>query len=723
MPVPPPATSQVNDRLEQSRRFVVLLGQNDGSLPAAADEVNWLIPLSASHAIGTSQRLCTISLRVDLKRANKRLVDTATPIGHNRIATLCYLDDAGSLHQLGFGRIASESQLIAAETEGVQITARVEEDMIAPNKLVSHWHREPTISGRDNYRMVENAIYFNPRVDGRTVGNCCETPIAIDGELIYVWQDSDQTFDTTGFSAIRWTLPRAVHSMCWLLNPDETYVLNPLLSELEAVLQDASIDADRLLRNVVIDIGATLRDALNVLLKPLRFGWRLDFGDSVGDKAKLVVFKLREGIQHNLQIARPDTPLTRTTNNLDYYSAQISIADLANRVKGFGGFIEYEDSWELWPCWEPSLDTNPDTTPQRVASMTDADQAQNGNVWRLFGRNEAGQYSYLQRANMPEPVDTADMLLGLDDQPSACRKRRFHPCLSQSLKDGKPLSHHGFALEVRDENDLTKWKRVDWDFEVLDDELSIRLQRPQSEVQFSMSSSTHADEAPLRLTASVRTDYRLWGDATRRSATSPNGSDITAVLDLTRQFGYRRVRSTSALYADHHEGITAIAHHSITVAAELPSSIKSGERVAILDSTDCDGTYTIDAIAVGTNTTTITTIEKLAGATADGVLAFRTHEQSDAQRIQRHVERIRNVDDVAEISASLTMDRFEPSITIGGLVAQIGGRNLSLDAATAGAPVPSYLTIVGINYALTGGQKTELLTETFKGENYDDGEE
>lgn len=723
MPVPPPLTSVPNDREEQARRFIVLLGADDGSLPVLADEVNWLIPLSCSLSLGTSDRMAAMSFKVDLKRANKRLVDTATPIGHNRVVSLCYLDENDDAHQLAFARIGSERHSLAARLEGVQIAARLEDDMLGEHKLTRHWHREPTITGRPDFRLVENAIYFNPRVDGRTIGNCCDTPLVIGGETTYVWQDADQTIDTNGFTAIRWTLSRAVHAMCWLLNPSQRYVENPLISELEAILVDANIDADRMLRNAVIETGATLREALNTLLKPLRFGWRLDFGDTPGSKAKIVCFKLRDGVQRDLMIARPGADLTRHTTNLDAYNATISISDLTNRVKGFGGFIEYEDSWELWPAWDPSLDNDADFTPERVAAQSDLDQHRNGNVWRLFTRNEGGQWTYLQRPGMPVPKDTADMLPGLAGQASGCRRRAFHPCLTQSLKDaGKPLDHRGYVLEVRDENDMTKWRRVDWDFEVLEDELTIRLQRPHSEVKFAMDSPTWGDEAPLRLTACVRSDYRLWGDATRRSAVSPNGADIVAVVDLSRQFNLRKVRETSLLYAERHEAITATSDHSITVAAELPDVLQKGERITVLDSTDNDGSYTIRSLSIGVSTTTITTIERLPGTSADGVLAFRTNEASDEQRLQKHVERMRDVDDVAEISASLPVDRFEPSIKIGEVVTKISGRNLSLDAATAGSTTHSYLTIVGLNYSFSGEQHTEILTETFSGENYDDGE-
>ena len=731
MAVPPPILNP-SDLIETARRFRVLLGPSGGALPTAADEVDWLVPLSISTAIGTSQRLNTISLKVDLRKANRRLVDVQVPVAHNQLVSVCTLDENAELHQVAWGRVATQQANLSARMEGVQLTVRLDDDLIGSNRVTGYKQLQPPgliaqTLATPRIVNVDGAIVFNPRVNGRTVGNCAKFELTFAGITTSFWLDSDATLVTHSNEPTRWTLARAVHAMCWLLNPAETYITNPLLLELDAILIDPAISPERMLRNVVIDVGASLRESLNQLLRPLRFGWRIDHDDQPGQKSHLRFFRLRKGIGVSLNIVRPGERLTRTSNNLDSLSQTISIADLANDVSGHGSWIDYEDSWELFAGWLPALDSNPDFKPHKVQADTDIDQHANGDVWRLFVLNESGQYTDLGRENMPTPVSTANKLLSLDGERSAIRRRRFRPCLTQSLADeGHKLGDRGYVLEVRDENDLTQWKRVNWDFEILTDECSIRLRRPQAETQFVLDNpdSTDGQRSVLRITAVIRADFCPWGKAPRRPNVSPQGADIKVILNLSSQFHFRRVRATSLLYSRRHEAIVDVVRttRTITVASVLPDEVDVGETIVILDSDDNDGGYTIESIFALNGQSVITTVEAISGLSSNGVLAYRTEEASDVQRLQRHVERVRDTDDVAEISASLSVDRFDPSYQIGHVVEKINGRNISLNAATSQSTTPQFVTIVGINYSLSGEQHTEILTETFKGENYDDGE-
>jgi len=720
MPVAPPTLT--NDLFEQSRRFVVLLGPDDGSLPDASHEVNYLIPLSISRAIGSSGRMETISLKWDLQRSGNRLVDAITPVGYNRMVSVCWLDDQKALHQLAWGRLPEQRHTITGKTEAVQLTARIDDDLLGAEKLTGHYLKQP--SGDPVF--VDQPLVFNPRVDGVTRGNCSSISSTNPHDATepnYWWLDTDATLATHGATPTRWTLARAVHAVCWLCNSAETYIVNPFLSDLEAVLIDAAVEPQRLLRNVVIELGHGLREALNALLKPLQFGWRIDHYDTPGVKSKFTFFSLRSGVAIDLSIARPGDVIKRATNNLDNYGATISVADLANEVHGFSSPIDYEDSWELWPAWDPIYDDDPLYAPDVLQAANQTDQLRNGDVWFKYALNEGKDYEDLGRINMPSAQDVADKLHDYpEERTSAIRRRRFRPCLSQSLKGKNPdeVGDRGYVLEVRNENNFDEWIVVDWDFEVLTDECAIRVRRPHGECKWIMERNVLDPVAPLRLTATIRSDFAAWGHAERRTD-SPQGAALKLVLDLSSKFHSRRVLNTSRHYANRHEAITGVTSTTITVAGVVDEIVHAGERVVIIGSTDNDGSYTIASIVRSGSTTTITTSEKLLGTTADGVLAYRTEEAADEARLQQHCERARDKDDVAQISLSATVDRFEPAFKIGEQVRQINGRNLDLNASTNSA-VPSYLTVVGINYSLSGEQHTEILTETFRGENYDDGE-
>lgn len=720
--VPPPRDP--SELVEQARRFVVLLGPNDGSLPTPAHEVNYLIPISCDRSIGTSGRLETISLRWALERSGDRLVDTKTPVGFNRLVSLCWLDDADDLHQLAVGRIPEQRHTINAKNERVNIVARFDDDMIGPTPIsgFTQWNAV------DDSVFVDQDIVFNPRVKGVTRGNCTSAtstnPYDADAPLHY-WIDCEANDTTHGTSPTPWTLARAVHTLCWQCNSAETYVTNPVLSDLETVLADDDhIKADRMLRNVLIQRGTSLREALNMLLKPLRFGWRLQHSDTPGEKSTIVFFALRDGIEQEVSIARPGDLITRSNTTVSDYQATFDVASMANVVEGFSSAIEIENSWELWPAWHPDLDDDPDYAPERIMAYDQTEGSKSRDVWLKFIANEAGEYSDLGRDGMPDPQDFADLLTDAGGaRTSAIRRRRFRPMLTQSLlgKEPSPIMDKGFILEVRDEHDLLDgqgWVAVDWDFEVLANECGIRLRRPHSEVKYVMENAV-GGIAPLRLTATVRTDFAQWGVADRRDE-SPNGTEIRSVLDLSSKFHRKRVLETSRNYDTHHEAITSVGDYGIEVSAVIDEIVKTGETVVVMDSTGNDGTYQITRINRTATTTEVIVAERLPSTVADGVLAFRTEEAADGTRLQQYVERIRDTDDVCELSLSVTVDRFEPGLVIGNVIKKIDGRSLDLNLSSD-PQEPVFPTIVGLTYSFSGEQKTEVRTETFRGTNFDNG--
>jgi hypothetical protein len=732
--VPTLPTDTIRDGFQT---LITLLGPEGGDWPTASEEVDFLIPHRISRPTN-GQQLNTISFRWALERSNDRLVDAVTPAGYDRLVDVhAYNPDDGTTRRLCWGKLGEQSHYLSGTIEGVEPTARIDPWLIGELKTAGY--RVRLSDGTD--QLVEGPIVFNPEnAAGRIVGNRSSAVNAYDRSWWLDPETSRTPAATTAQSQTPelWTLPQAVLSICWLLNPLEKYVRNPLLTDLEAKLVATDVTATELLRNVRLDTDLWLSQCLDRLLEPFGFAWSLVFDDDLAtagnDKlhTSFAFHKLNDGPQRMVYSQRPGTTaITREKTNIADYHANISITDLANQIEGFTSPLLVESTFLLHPAWPEADDA------ETQDELNTKEQRANGKVHRLYVLNEAGDINSMRTTpttatslnsllTEPHPVDGVRVL--------SQRRRRFLPALSEGLDRGSAAQNensdreliggNGFLLEYQQRYDdggtevIENWQPVDWPFDVLADQCAIRLTgpvRPELHTQLQQ----FPNEPPLRITCCVESDFARHAIADRRDS-SPQADVVRSVLDLSNRFHVRRVDSTSVLYADRHPAITGVNTGSggDFVVASLLVPLQAGDRFAVEGSTGNDGLYTVSAVSSGT----ITVRESIPDATIDGNLSLFTREIDDTRELQEYLEHVREWDDSADLSCSVTLDGIDHyEYELGDLITKVDGRNLSLDANSPTATSPKYLQIMGVNLELEGQQKTELLLESFKLERFDFG--
>lgn len=737
MPTLPPDT--IRDGFQT---LITLLGPEGGDWPTASEEVDFLIPHRISRPTN-GQQLNTISFRWALERSNDRLVDAVTPAGYDRLVDVhAYNPDDGTTRRLCWGKLGEQSHYLSGTIEGVEPTARIDPWLIGELKTTGY--RVRLSDGTD--QLVEGPIVFNPEnADGRIVGNRSSEVNAYDRSW---WLDPETSRTPAARTAQSqtpelWTLPQAVLSICWLLNPLEKYVRNPLLTDLEAKLVATDVTATELLRNVRLDTDLWLSQCLDRLLEPFGFAWSLVFDDDLAtagnDKlhTSFAFHKLNDGPQRMVYSQRPGTTaITREKTNIADYHANISITDLANQIEGFTSPLLVESTFLLHPAW-PEADDADD-----IDDLNKTDARASSITHRKYVLNEAGDINSIRTTpttatsldsllTEPHPVDGVRVL--------SQRRRRFLPALSEGLDRGNStdnasserelVGENGFLLEYQHRyfdsggtEQTDDWITPDWPFAVLKDECGIRLTGtipPELHTQLQQ----FPNDPPLRITCCVESDFARHAIADRQDS-SPQADVVRSVLDLSNRFHVRRVDSTSVLYADRHPAIVDVdlATSTFYLNTSFPLGVwydlQAGDRVAVSGSAGNNGTYTVGNYLLGA----LRVRETIPDATADGIVSVFTREIDDTRELQEYLEHVREWDDSADLSCSVTLDGIDHyEYELGDLITKVDGRNLSLDANSPTATSPKYLQIMGVNLELEGQQKTELLLESFKLERFDFG--
>jgi len=639
--------------------WVVLLGAEDGSAPTIDDEIDWLYPLSVSR-LASGERDDYIVFGFN---PPQRIVDTMTLTNMKIQIELRALDDEGEpTIVVGWGTFARQPQRIDASSEVATVEVRIG-DYHFGNRATAYPLQKKADS---NFTLTNRQIVFNPEVDGEIRGNhmiadngyydfangsTIDNPA--DGPFHYFVDYESQETDQakTQFNDIdAWTIRRAIWFLCWWLNPHQKFIDNPSMEDLQAL--DFFTDAE--FKNVEIPFGASLPEALDACLVPLEFGWYLDhFLDGNDVRHTSIRFYQRGvGPEVSLGMQRPETDkrVTRdpTETNITSFDGQYSVIDLANRIEVYGEFQKRESTFFLMRGWDQSFDER-DLLDLKIGSEFYASHPEVGRLW-VF--NEDGSYDEVGHGNDLGPIDPAEKLEGLFDEPQSCRRRRFLPCLSTHGDADKNVSNR-FVLEYYDYDapgavgrriiDDPGWKRVKsgWPFQVLEKQCGILFEgETPPEILWRLGKAGDINRLPtLRITATVVGDKRVKGVA-ERLETSPNGLDCTLVLDMKEKFE--------------------------------DSAVDSASKFADSESTAKD----------------------------------------DTEAIQEYAVSVQGIEDVLRLDASIELEGcLNPDLSIGDTVPQIKGRNISMELNASGrAP-----QIVGVNIDCQE-QRCELLIETFKRE-------
>ena len=709
MPAPPPP---LNGHYRDGRRIAVLLGPASGAKPALSDRVDYLVANSVDVGLGGGS-LDAISLTYDIPKTADRLQDTALIAGYNRTVEVRVENPTnGKLDTLlGWGKLAAQPQLIDANTESVGMTARLDHFLFG-DRLIGY--RVKNVSG--GTLLVRKPIVFNPVIDHLRLPNRSDQ-VDSHGARLFLEPESMRTAGAVAVQAAVasfWDLRTAVFSLCWLLNPSETWIKNPTLVELQAVFGIGSA----LLQNHEIPLGSSLPDALDKLLPAHGYTWRPRYSIDTSDPllpatTTITVHKRGDGLPMPLKLQRIDDPIDGTKTTIDSLRINYDWATRPNVIVGYSGLQRREVTVPLRPAWPQSSDS---LTKAELDDEHKQHDREHIDVYAKFVCDTSGDYSGVRDDFIGGPVDL-EPVFGVVTVPM---RRRLEPALTQGL-DRRPLGENGYLLEWHNGREWIKWPGS---FSVLQHEAGVTISGLPDDFRaefLKKARSVAAGSVPppiLRITCTLIGDDRTSYTAARRPE-SANGVDVPAHYDLSHKFQDARVVESgtfaSVLYPDRHEAITAAtvggATSSVTVAVDLTSVLKPGDRVSIVESTDNDGENKVVSVTLSGTDTVILLETPIASTTADGVLCYLTEEEKPDTPLADYCDGIQQSEDFVLIKADATLFGIDhPEYVLGNTITKVESRNLSLDSHAAAAVAQAHPQITRIRYDLSPNNQSISLT-------------
>lgn len=386
------------------------------------------------------------------------------------------------------------------------------------------------------FKLVDDDIIFNPEVDGLVVGNMHsvkrygvpQVPVFLDPDAVRT--AAGRTLHAG--SAVTWTLSNAVYYLCHALNTAQVFVRNPTKQLLALVFRD-SVD---LVRNVKIENGVYLPEALDSLLNPLGYYWRL----RKTSRTRRFFDFFRRGTGGNLvwlNHQRFGEVFDPERTNVEANGVTFDASRLVNRIIGRGSKLQIEITAELVRGWPPSHD-NADREELKLSTAAPDYK----NAYRKWVLNEGGDYI----GTRPEIRDVFNS--ALRKQLAAAgylewmipRRRKLLPTLTRATNATSPIGETG-GIEVEYLDASGEWLPANgWGIELLKHEAGIYICRnelPEALVD-------QRENAKIRVTATIETDFRITAIANREN-TSPIIDILTAQLELDGQFHWREITTFS----------------------------------------------------------------------------------------------------------------------------------------------------------------------------------
>jgi len=518
------------------------------------------------------------------------------------------------------------------------------ESLTAQSQLRGYHFGNP-VTGYDVYgvttfdEFIHSDIVFNPAVDDRTLFNMSSKnrdnnatkgrlfvhPECVSGTVGETWQ---------GQTRAEWTLAAAVRALCWLLNPDEDFILNPDTAIIDVLLVGPSV------RSVTIPLGTRLPQALDLLMIPLGFNWYLDYSttdDLLFGRPTIVIFQIGVGTEKELKFQLPGAVLDPADSNLNQFSTDNNIGDSFNVVTVLGEREEAECTFPLFAGWSSAHDAISAADLDKDGAQYDTHET----VWRLFIANEAGDIdpAIARLGQTPTPPDLTDVC-----QLWVPHRRTLQEPLTYiagtasaatSLQQRRP---HVVEYSI-DSGATWQASAEGWTIKLCPDQIGILFDMKGIPEELYDAGSA----GRLRITGSVFADSRLKHTATR-NAWAVNGRTIENVIVKPDKFQYR--------------------------------------------------------------------FRNIAG-TYQSVLTGMADTKDDSTEIQEFAEAIRDQNQYAEIDCEFRLPGWHLEYEIGDLITKIAGREISLDAAPATAPVNRYVQIIERRFEMTpsGGPSTVLIVD------------
>ena len=518
------------------------------------------------------------------------------------------------------------------------------ESLTAQSQLRGYHFGNP-VTGYDVYgvttfdEFIHSDIVFNPAVDDRTLFNMSSKnrdnnatkgrlfvhPECVSGTVGETWQ---------GQTRAEWTLAAAVRALCWLLNPDEDFILNPDTAIIDVLLVGPSV------RSVTIPLGTRLPQALDLLMIPLGFNWYLDYSttdDLLFGRPTIVIFQIGVGTEKELKFQLPGAVLDPADSNLNQFSTDNNIGDSFNVVTVLGEREEAECTFPLFAGWSSAHDAISAADLDKDGAQYDTHET----VWRLFIANEAGDIdpAIARLGQTPTPPDlTGVCQLWVPHRRTLQEPLTYIAGMASAATSLQQRRPHVVEYSI-DSGATWQASAEGWTIKLCPDQIGILFDMKGIPEELYDAGSA----GRLRITGSVFADSRLKHTATR-NAWAVNGRTIENVIVKPDKFQYR--------------------------------------------------------------------FRNIAG-TYQSVLTGMADTKDDSTEIQEFAEAIRDQNQYAEIDCEFRLPGWHLEYEIGDLITKIAGREISLDAAPATAPVNRYVQIIERRFEMTpsGGPSTVLIVD------------
>ena len=571
--------SPFTTRSRPATPWEIRLGSFDGTDPFAAS-TKWNLlkwPVVERNPGGP---LDSMEFTYNLSAYNERVVDLELKEGFARQVEIVQpAENKGDPPILvQWGEIISERRVVEEKGESIIVTASVMPYHFGVQAQGPRY-RKPV----DPFAIVTHhgEIIFNPVRDGIVEFNRSDKRDTDDHYWVWIDPDSTRTAAAKQYAQDNatnneWLLYQCVQALCWICNPDETYIKNPDTADILSLLENAPK-----VRNVTLAPGKYLNQYLDDLLAAHGFGWRLDYAynDEGAREVKIRLFPLNSGPLVELLQQRPgDTTGARLDKtNVWHFDIDTEIAATANQIVCHGGYPEYEVTIELYRGWAESGDS---VTAADLTQSTGGSYALNQSTWRLWVANEGGDYCNLRTSVAPIPTTPLGLggVLGTDITP---RRRKPEDCLTYYVDDPSSGSRRRRPPFIEWYNEDDEWKPLPdgWGETVLTDQIAVYFAADAPPADLI----ARGGDARIRITCTLTADSPLISTASRQ-ATSPNARVNQLTIDVGDRFVKREVNNfgdfVSVLY-----GAPADTKNDQAAMDTFAEKLRSVEDVAVMRGT------------------------------------------------------------------------------------------------------------------------------------------
>jgi hypothetical protein len=391
----------------------------------------------------------------------------------------------------------------------------------------------------------------------------------------------------------KWTLAMAAAYLCWVHNPDETYIINPDVSDLNSLLIarepiagtpfDPTSPATYTAKDLIVtDRPMTGRDwstALHELLRSYGFDLTTKTVNSGGiPSTTLAPFLRQAGTVKQLYLQPEGSDLDQSYSNVARGRLARDVGDVVNAWEVHGALERYEISVLLAYGW-PMTPGDSAAANMLTYKLNSDFSKTNPDYYRLLVFDECGDGHYAAGTNAKNTTaglfkDANGCITGNSPYDLAIRRRPAHPDLISraNLKVRKPelaysLAYAGQTPPCLYDGTATDWQPIAGGWTLLRDRLGVRITCNDPNAWQIGDDHGTAGQAKkklnliellaagtyvyFRLTCVVDGDNALKGIAPRRSGSStghdpsPIAETITRVVDARDKYRLDTVHSSS----------------------------------------------------------------------------------------------------------------------------------------------------------------------------------